>query len=203
MDKKQHWENVYLTKNSNEVSWYEANPNQSLELILKVTGEERPSLIDVGGGQSLLVDRLLDRGFEQVAVLDLSPTAIDATKARLGARADKVQWITADITKIESLGHFSIWHDRAVLHFLTEPDARLKYVSLLKKTLPSGGYFIVGAFAKGGPEKCSGLPVQQYDEQTMQELLGSDFEQVHSCNYVHTTPASKLQQFYFGVFRRR
>lgn len=202
MDRTQHWENVYQTKRSTEVSWYELDPKLSLDLILQVAGETRGRVIDVGGGQSFLVDRLLDAGFAQLGVLDISRTAIEATKARLGNRADKVQWIVADITGLDTLGEFDVWHDRAVLHFLTDPNDQRRYVDLLKRTLPHGGHFIVGAFAKGGPDKCSGLPIQQYDEETMRELLGSDFEHVQSLDYLHTTPAAKLQQFYFGVFKR-
>lgn len=202
MDRSQHWENVYRTKSSTEVSWFEPEPKQSLEMILQATGESRGRVIDVGGGRSFLVDRLLDAGFAQVAVLDISRAAIEATKARLGNRADKVQWIVSDITETENLGQFDIWHDRAVLHFLTDPADQRRYVNLLKRTLPVGGHLIVGAFAKGGPEKCSGLPVQQYDEFSMVQLLGSDFEHIQSLDYLHTTPTAKQQQFYFGVFKK-
>jgi SAM-dependent methyltransferase len=202
MDSTQHWENVYQTKSSTDVSWYEPDPVQSLDLILQVAGEARGRVLDVGGGQSFLVDRLLDAGFEQVSVLDISNAAIDATKLRLGSRSDNVKWIVSDITQANSLGEFDIWHDRAVLHFLTNLDEQRRYVELLRETLPFGGYLIVGAFAKGGPEKCSGLQVRQYDETTMRNLLGSDFEHIQSLDYLHTTPAGKTQQFYYGIFRR-
>lgn len=200
MDRTKHWENVYQTKTSTEVSWYEPDPQQSLNLILEAAAQTRGRIIDVGGGQSFLVDRLLDAGFAQVAVLDISPTAIEQTKARLGKRASQVTWIAADITQANSLGQFDIWHDRAVLHFLTDPDDQHRYVDLLKSTLPTGGFFIVGAFAKGGPEKCSGLQVQQYDQTSMQQLLGGDFQHVRSLDYWHNTPTGKLQHFYFGVY---
>jgi 2-polyprenyl-3-methyl-5-hydroxy-6-metoxy-1,4-benzoquinol methylase len=176
MDRTQHWENVYQTKNSTEVSWYEPDPKQSLDLILQVAGESRGRVLDVGGGQSFLVDRLLDAGFEHVAVLDISQTAIEATKARLGERASQVEWIVADITQRDAIGEFDVWHDRAVFHFITDPDDRRHYVDLLKRSLPIGGHFIVGTFAKGGPEKCSGLPICQYDAATMQAELGPSFE---------------------------
>lgn len=172
-------------------------------MILLVAGERRGRVLDVGGGQSFLVDRLLDAGFQDVSVLDILSAAIEATKTRLGIRSENVTWIASDITQIDSLGEFDIWHDRAVLHFLTDPKDQRRYVELLHETLPSGGHFIVGAFSKGGPEKCSGLQVRQYDESTMRESLGSEFEHVRSLAYVHMTPSSKPQSFYLGVFKRR
>lgn len=202
MDKTQHWENVYQTKSSTEVSWYEPDPKQSLELILQVAGEPRGRVLDVGGGQSFLVDKLLGAGFSHVAVLDISQTAIDATKARLGERASQVEWIVADVTHRDSLGEFDVWHDRAVFHFITDPDDRKHYLELLKRSLPIGGHFVVGTFAKGGPEKCSGLAIRQYDADTMQAELGPAFQPVECSDYLHTTPTGKPQQFFFGVYKR-
>lgn len=202
MDKTEHWENVYQTKSSAEVSWYEPDPKKSLELIVGAAGDSRGRVIDIGGGQSFLVDRLLDAGFAHVAVLDISRTAMEATKARLGERASHVEWIVADITHRDSLGEFDVWHDRAVFHFLTDPDDRSHYVDLLKRSLPIGGHFIVGTFAKGGPEKCSGLQICQYDAATMQEELGTSFEPLKCSEYLHTTPSGKPQQFFFGVYKR-
>ncbi|MCA9195404.1 MAG: class I SAM-dependent methyltransferase [Planctomycetales bacterium] len=202
MDRTQHWENVYQTKNSTEVSWYEPDPKQSLDLILQVAGESLGRVLDVGGGQSFLVDRLLDAGFTHVAVLDISQTAIEATKARLGERSSQVEWIVADITQRKSLGEFDVWHDRAVFHFITDPDDRKLYVELLKRSLPVGGHFVVGTFAKGGPEKCSGLTICQYDAATMQAELGPSFEPVKCSDYLHTTPTGKPQLFFFGIFRK-
>ncbi|XZE44102.1 class I SAM-dependent methyltransferase [Pirellulaceae bacterium SH467] len=202
MDRTQHWENVYQTKNSTEVSWYEPDPKQSLDLILQVAGDSRGRVLDVGGGQSFLVDRLLDAGFSHVAVLDISQTAIDATKARLGERASQVEWIIADITQRDSLGEFDVWHDRAVFHFITDPDDRRHYVELLKRSLPIGGHFVAGTFAKGGPEKCSGLTICQYDAATMQAELGTSFEPVKCSEYLHTTPTGKPQLFFFGIYKR-
>jgi SAM-dependent methyltransferase len=202
MDRTQHWENVYQTKNSTEVSWYEPDPKQSLDLILQVAGESRGRVLDVGGGQSFLVDRLLDAGFSHVAVLDISQTAIEATKARLGERASQVEWIVADITQHDSLGDFDVWHDRAVFHFITDSEDRMHYVELLKRSLPIGSHFVVGTFAKGGPEKCSGLPICQYDAATMETELGPSFEPVKCSEHLHTTPTGKPQQFFFGVYKR-
>lgn len=202
MDNTEHWENVYQSKSSAEVSWYEPDPKKSLELIVGAAGDSRGRVIDIGGGQSFLVDRLLDAGFARVAVLDVSRTAIEATKARLGERASMVEWIVADITHRDSLGDFDIWHDRAVFHFIINPDDRKQYVELLKRSLTIGGHFIVGTFGKGGPEKCSGLQICQYDAATMQEALGSSFVKINECEYLHTTPSGKPQQFFFGVFKK-
>jgi SAM-dependent methyltransferase len=202
MDRTAHWENVYQTKSSTEVSWYELDPKQSLDLILEAAGEKRGRVIDVGGGQSFLVDRLLDAGFSQVAVLDISSAAIAATKARLGERASQVDWMVADITQAESLGEFDVWHDRAVFHFITDPEDRQRYVELLKRSLPIGGHFVIGTFAKGGPEKCSGLPICQYDAVTLQAVIGSTFEAVKCSLYEHVTPSGKIQQFFFAIYQR-
>lgn len=202
VNKSEHWENVYQTKSSDEVSWYEPVPKQSLELIADAARDSRGRVIDIGGGQSFLVDHLLDLGFSHVAVLDISQTAIEATKARLGECADNVEWLVADITQAASLGQFDIWHDRAVFHFITDPEDRRHYVDLLKRSLPIGGHFVVGTFAKGGPEKCSGLPICQYDAATMQAELGSSFEPIKCSEYLHTTLSGKPQQFFFGVYKR-
>ncbi len=202
MDRKAHWENVYRTKCSTEVSWYEPDPKQSLDLILEAAGEKRGRVIDVGGGQSFLVDRLVDSGFSQVAVLDISSVAIEATQARLGERASQVDWMIADITQADSLGEFDIWHDRAVFHFITDPEDRAHYVELLKRSLSIGGHFIVGTFAKGGPEKCSGLPICQYDAATMHLELGPAFKVVKCSEKLHITPTGRPQQFFFGVYKR-
>ena len=202
MNRTLHWEIVYQTKNSTEVSWYEPDPKQSRDLILQVAGELRGRVIDVGGGQSFLAERLLDAGFSNVAFLDISQTAIEATKTRLAGRASQVEWIVSDITQCASLGEFDIWHDRATFHFITNPEDRTHYVELLKRSLPIGGHFIIGTFAKGGPEKCSGLTICQYDAATMQEELGPSFEPIKCNEYLHRPPTGKPQQFFFGVYKR-
>lgn len=202
MDKTHHWDNVYTTKLATEVSWYETEPTESLKLILDAVGKTRGRIIDIGGGQSFLVDHAIGAGFAQVAVLDISSAAIEATKKRLGDKASLVRWVIADITRTESLGQFDVWHDRAMLHFLTDEQDRQHYVDLLRSTLPSGGYFVVGTFASGGPEKCSGLPIQQYDEASMRRFLGCDFQAVRSFERIHTTPAGKPQRFFLGVYQR-
>jgi len=201
MPRKDHWDAVYTTKSSDEVSWYEVDPSLSLNLIQQVSPTPN-SVIDVGGGQSLLVDRLLDIGIGKVAVLDISNVALDRTKERLGERASQVEWIEADVTSISNVGTFDLWHDRAVFHFLTEPKDREAYVELAGKSIPVGGHLIIGTFATDGPEKCSGLPVCRYDADSMASTLGDRFILVNSHNHVHTTPSGKEQHFFFGVFQR-
>lgn len=201
MPRKDHWDAVYTIKSSDEVSWYEVDPTISLDLIQQVSPPPK-SVIDVGGGQSSLVDRLLDIGIGKVAVLDISNVALDRTKERLGGRAANVEWIEADVTSISNVGTFDLWHDRAVFHFLTEPKDREAYMELAVKSIPAGGHLIIGAFAIDGPDKCSGLPVCRYDADSMASTFGNRFMLVSSQNHVHATPWGKEQHFFFGVFQR-
>ena len=201
MPRKDHWDAVYTAKTNDEVSWFEIDPTISLDLIQQVSPPPS-SVIDVGGGQSFLVDRLLDIGIDGVAVLDISSVALNRSKERLGEQAASVEWIEADITSIPDVGRFDLWHDRAVFHFLTEPKDRAAYLELAANSIPVGGHMIIGTFAIDGPEKCSGLPVCRYDADSMASTLGGRFSLVHSQNYLHTTPTGKEQRFFFGVFQR-
>lgn len=203
MEKTRHWEKIYQTKSSTEVSWYETDPIVSMDLILSAVGDFRGRVIDIGGGQSFLVDRLLAEGFPEIAVLDISNAAIEETKRRLGEKATSVRWIVADIASTNYLGIFDVWHDRAVFHFLTEPPEIRHYVELLTNTLPCGGHFIVSTFAIGGPEKCSGLPICQYDASKMSDTLGQNFELIHGFERVHLTPSGTAQLFFHGIYRRK
>src|ERR1041385_8617421 len=160
MSNRDHWESVYQTKGDKDVSWTQADPALSLSLIREVC--KSGSVIDVGGGTSVLADRLLDAGYA-VAVLDISQTAIDRDRLRLGERAAQVQWIVSDVTAPLKLGIFDVWHDRAVFHFLTDPKDRDAYIDLLWRTIPLGGHAIIATFSPAGPDKCSGLPVCRYD----------------------------------------
>jgi SAM-dependent methyltransferase len=201
MDRKTHWQAVYAGKPDDELSWYQADPQPSLDLILAASGG-RGRVIDVGGGSSILVDRLLEARFEKVAVLDISVAAIERSKSRLGERAGQVQWIVADVTHYGDLGQFDVWHDRAAFHFLTDPAERKRYGRLVRKTLPVGGHLIVGTFAADGPEKCSGLEVCRYDARSLAEELGAGFELLRKLTETHVTPWGKPQAFLYCVFRR-
>ena len=197
-----HWENVYTKKGENEVSWFQENPAPSLELIEQVGATHSTAIIDVGGGASRLVDNLIEMGFGDVTVLDLSGTALDAAKARLGDRSARVHWIVADATIWEPVKTYDIWHDRAAFHFLTEESDRSAYVTRLQRGLRIGGHAIIATFAMDGPEKCSGLAVVRYDSASLGRTLGPIFQLVGTLRHQHATPWGSQQVFQFSVFRR-
>ena len=201
MNRKEHWDTIYTTKADTDVSCYQPEPQVSLDLI-EMASPAHGRIIDVGGGASLLVDKLLDAKFQKIAVLDVSAAALDRSKNRLGERAKLVEWIVADVMSGLDLGKFDVWHDRAVFHFLTDEGDRRNYVKLASRALPAGGHLIVGTFALDGPPKCSGLEVCRYDAATLSQELGPGFSLVHHIGHTHTTPAGKPQKFFFGLFRR-
>jgi 2-polyprenyl-3-methyl-5-hydroxy-6-metoxy-1,4-benzoquinol methylase len=203
IDRKAHWESVYSTKGDTGVSWYQSEPRFSLELIRSVAPPARGRIIDVGGGASVLVDRLLDLPFEKIAVLDISETALSMAKSRLGERTSRVEWIAADITEAQNLGTFDVWHDRAVFHFLTDAADRRKYARLARKTVPEGGHLIIASFADDGPKRCSDLDVCRYNAETMAAELGEGFSLVREARETHTTPWGSSQAFFYGVFSRQ
>jgi SAM-dependent methyltransferase len=200
--RRAHWQNVYTSKDETEVSWFQENPAPSLELIAQLGADRQSAIIDIGGGASRLVDHLIDRGFEDVTVLDLSEAALEAAKARLGSRASRVTWIVADATSWEPSRSYDIWHDRAAFHFLTEEGDRLAYVTRLARALKIGGYAIIATFALDGPERCSGLPVVRYDPASLGKTLGPGFALVDARRHAHATPWASEQSFQFAVFRR-
>jgi SAM-dependent methyltransferase len=201
MNRKSHWDRVYSSKAETEVSWYQAEPKLSLELIREFC-PSCGSVIDVGGGASLLVDRLLAEGFSHLSVLDISEAALERAKGRLGARSDQVKWIVGDVTEVRSVGAFDVWHDRAVFHFLTDPTDRQKYTQLALRTLSPGGHLILATFAPDGPTRCSGLDICRYDAEAVLKELGDSFSIVKELRETHTTPAGRTQNFFYGVFRR-
>jgi SAM-dependent methyltransferase len=202
VNRKAHWENVYTTKGENEVSWFQENPAPSLELIDLVQSAPEPAIVDIGGGASRLVDHLVARRFNHVTVLDISEAALEAAKARLGARAGEVQWIVADVTKWRPTQTFDVWHDRAAFHFLTESDDKAAYVACLRATVRPGGGVIIATFALDGPERCSGLPVSRYDATSLAATLGRRFELIDTRRHEHATPWGVIQKFQFSTFRR-
>lgn len=201
MNRKQHWEDVYTGKAPHETSWHQPVPGPSLAMIRHAADGRKPSLIDVGGGASLLVDCLLDEGFPDVTVLDISARALDRAKRRLGRRASQVEWVEADVTRYEPGRTFDIWHDRAAFHFLTEAADRRRYVDVLQRALSAGGQAVIAAFALDGPQKCSGLDIVRYDAQSLGAELGSGFVLEEERSDVHLTPAGREQRFGFYRFR--
>jgi len=197
-----HWEDVYTKKGENEVSWFQENPAPSLELIAEVGATSASAIIDIGGGASRLVDNLVQRGCEDVTVLDLSAAALEVAKERLGKGAAHVHWTVADVTTWEPLKAYDIWHDRAAFHFLTEEHDRSAYVARLGRALKVGGYAIIATFALDGPERCSGLQVVPYDAASLGKTLGRAFELVDTRKHIHATPWGTEQSFQFSVFRR-
>jgi ubiquinone/menaquinone biosynthesis C-methylase UbiE len=203
IDRKTLWERVYSTIGETGVSWYQTEPRLSLELIASVAPERGGRIIDVGGGASVLVDRLLDLAFGEIAVVDISETALAKVKARLGQRAERVRWVVADVTEAPDLGTFDIWHDRAVFHFLTDAGDRRKYVEQARRTIPRDGQLIIASFADDGPKRCSELDVCRYNAESMATELGEGFSLVTEARELHTTPSGSHQPFFYGVFRRQ
>ncbi len=202
LDQQAHWQNVYATKDERSVSWFQERPDISLELIHATGVDLSAPIVDIGGGASRLVDALVDEGFEAITVLDLSDKALAASKARLGAKAAQVRWVAADVTTWQPSQSYDVWHDRAALHFLTEPKDQAAYAQRVAKAVRSGGHVIIGTFAPDGPERCSGLPVIRHDAASLAALLGPTFELVESKCHDHQTPAGITQRFQFSRFRR-
>ncbi|MBV8699046.1 class I SAM-dependent methyltransferase [Bradyrhizobium sp.] len=198
-----HWEAVYSHKGDQEVSWFQENPEPSLELIAHAGATPASGIIDIGGGASRLVDALLSRGFKNLSVLDLSEAALAKARARLGESATKVRWIAADVTTWQPEARYDLWHDRAAFHFLTEPEGQRAYVERLKLALRGGGHAIIATFALDGPEKCSGLPVARHSAETIGALLGAEFASVDTRRHEHTTPWGSVQKFQFSTFVRK
>lgn len=202
MDTKRHWENVYTTKAPDAVSWYRLHLETSLVLIERAANTREASIVDVGGGESTLVDDLLLRAYKSLTVLDVSQTAIEVTKKRLGSAAEQVRWLVGDIVEIKLAPQaYDVWHDRAVFHFLTTPERRLAYVRQVTCAVKPGGHVIVSTFAPEGPTKCSGLEVMRYDSESLHSEFGGRFRLVESSKELHETPFGTTQQFLYCYCR--
>jgi|SRR5215469_14299800 len=202
MDEQNHWEKIYAEKAPTAVSWYRQHLETSLELIERVAADRSSSIIDVGGGESTLVDDLLARGYEDITVLDISRTAIDANRKRLGEVSDRVHWLVADIAQGElPPARYDVWHDRAVFHFLTVLDERVAYVRQVARAVKSGGYVIVSTFGPEGPARCSGLGVVRYDAESLHREFGVHFRLLGSSKELHQTPFGTTQQFMYCYCR--
>jgi SAM-dependent methyltransferase len=199
MSRHEHWNSIYRTKAVTDDSWFESEPQVSLDLI-NTACPSHGSVIDVGGGASRLVDNLITLGYSSITVLDISEVALEHARVRLGAAAERVHWIAADICLITNLAPCDVWHDRAVFHFLTDTTERRKYTDLVIRTVRVGGHLIIGTFAVDGPLQCSGLEVCRYNATTLSRELGPRFKLVRELSHTHLTPTGKPQQFFFGVF---
>jgi len=203
MDKKQHWEKVYATKASDNVSWFQEHASQSLELIHSTGLGKDAAVIDVGGGASVLVDELMEEGYKDLTVLDLSASALDVAKQRLGNDANSIHWMVGDIINVElSQNRYDIWHDRAVFHFLTDPADRQAYVEQVMRAVRPKGHVIIATFAEDGPEKCSGLPVMRYRPETLHAEFGEAFQLVKHNKELHHTPFGTEQKFIYCYCRK-
>jgi SAM-dependent methyltransferase len=202
MTTRDHWDAIYRTKGERDVSWFEALPAVSLEFLEAAGLTEDTCVVDVGGGESRLVDALLARGLDCLAVLDVSGEALDHARTRIGSNAQVVTWIEADVTAGWSLQPMDIWHDRAVFHFLVSAEARTRYLTHMRDTLKPGGSAIIATFALDGPATCSGLPVARYSPGSLASELGGAFELVDSRSLRHLTPWGTAQAFQYSRFRR-
>ncbi len=200
---KQHWENVFTTKAEDEVSWFQTYPTTSMEFVELFNLPLNANIIDIGGGDSHFVDALLDKGYQNIWVLDISAKAIERAKKRLGKRASNVNWIVSDVTEFEPPVQFDFWHDRAAFHFLTTEDTIYKYLSIAEDAIKQDGYLILGTFSENGPTKCSGLDIKQYSEASMSARFEKAFDRIKCVTEDHRTTFNTIQNFLFCGFKKK
>jgi 2-polyprenyl-3-methyl-5-hydroxy-6-metoxy-1,4-benzoquinol methylase len=201
-DRKQHWENIYQTKELKDVSWFQSTPETSLDFFKQFNMLTTAKVIDIGGGDSLLVDHLLDLDYQDISVLDISVAAIDRAKLRLGDRANKVKWIVADSANFKPTEKYDFWHDRAAFHFLTDEQEISNYIETAQQNINPSGGLVIGTFSEQGPKKCSGIEIKQYSEATMTDRLKKFFEKIKCITVDHKTPSDTIQNFVFCSFRK-
>jgi hypothetical protein len=197
---KNHWDNVYKTKTPNQVSWTQVVPKTSLDFIHSFGVDKFATIIDIGGGDSKLVDYLLDEGFKNITVLDISETALAKAKKRLGEKGKNIQWIVSDVTKFTPTTTYDIWHDRATFHFLTTAEDIATYMKTARESVT--GYLTIGTFSEDGPDKCSGLFIKKYNEEKLSAELQNGFDKIRCITENHVTPFDTMQQFLFCSFKR-
>lgn len=202
-DRKAHWENLYNTKQLDEVSWYQSTPETSLNFIKELNIPKSGSIIDIGGGDSFLVDKLIELGYQNITVLDISRKAIERAKQRLGEQSEQVIWIEADASNFSPGKTYDLWHDRAAFHFLTEEKEIKNYIKSAEKGIKDSGNLIIGTFSKDGPEKCSGIRITQYDESILEEKFRSSFIKTNCKLIEHETPSNTIQNFIFCSFKKK
>jgi uncharacterized UPF0146 family protein len=200
INNKNHWETVYETKQPNEVSWTQENPKTSIDFILETRLGKSAKIIDIGGGDSKLVDTLLEEGFQNITVLDISEKALERAKKRLGKNAEKVNWIVSDITEFKPETTYDVWHDRATFHFLTTREQINTYIEIVEKRVNE--FLIIGTFSENGPTKCSGLDIKQYSETELEKQFSKHFKKLKCITEDHTTPFKTIQNFTFCAFKK-
>ncbi len=201
-DRKKHWENIYQTKELKDVSWFQPTPETSLDFVKQFNVPTTAKVIDIGGGDSFLVDNLLDLGYQDISVLDISAAAIDRAKQRLGDKAKNVKWIVADAATFKPTEKYDFWHDRAAFHFLTDEQEISNYLETAEQNINSTGVLVIGTFSEQGPKKCSGIEIKQYSETTMTDRLKMFFEKIKCITVDHKTPFDTIQNFVFCSFRK-
>lgn len=202
-DSKNHWENIYQSKALTDVSWYQPVPETSLNFLRELKIPSEAKIIDVGGGDSFLADHLLETGYRDITVLDISENALERAKKRLGDKAALVKWIVSDISTFQPGEQYDFWHDRAVFHFLTEDKDIENYIKVLDKGIKQNGILVIGTFSENGPLKCSGIPIKQYSETSMTERFSGTFEKINCFTVDHKTPFDTIQNFIFCSFRKK
>jgi len=201
-DRKKHWETIYQSKDLKDVSWFQSSPETSLHFFKQFNVALSAKIIDVGGGDSLLVDYLLDLGYRNISVLDISEAAIEKAKQRLGERAKQVTWIVADAATFKPSEKYDFWHDRAAFHFLTDERDISNYLETAQKNIKPEGVLVIGTFSEQGPQKCSGIEIKQYSETSMNDLLTNFFSKIKCITVDHKTPSGRVQNFVFCSFRK-
>lgn len=201
-DHDAQWEAVYREKRSDDLSWFQEHPALSLELIMGAAPARDARIIDVGGGNSRLVDHLLQHGYRHITVLDISSNAIERARSRLGRVADAVRWIVGDVLSMEAADRYDVWHDRALFHFLTEEEQRRQYIEAVTSAVLPQGAIVVATFAPDGPARCSGLEVRRYDEASLAVEFGASFALYDVRREAHRTPWGAEQRFVYAAFRR-
>jgi SAM-dependent methyltransferase len=201
-NRKNHWEQIYQTKKLDEVSWYQPNPETSLSFFIRFNVPKVAKIIDIGGGDSFLVDHLLELGYQDITVLDISTLALKRAKLRLGIRAKLVKWIVADAATFKPTAQYDFWHDRAAFHFLTREEEIENYLDTVRQSLKPAGILVIGTFSEQGPKKCSGIEIKQYSETSMNDRLKNFCEKITCITVEHKTPFDTIQQFIFCSFRK-
>lgn len=202
-DGKSHWEKIYQTKELKDVSWYQPTPETSLEFLLEIKLPKEAAIIDIGGGDSFFVDNLLNLGYTNITVLDISQSALEKAKQRLSDKASAVRWIVSDILDFNPTEKYDFWHDRAAFHFLTNENNISKYLRIAASATNHGSHLLIGTFSYHGPEKCSGLPIRQYNETEMTACFENSFSKIKCINRDHPTPFNTQQSFIFCSFKRK